>query len=129
MPCGRKGGPVIKRLRAVLLVAALTAAVALGGIAVYHLTGRGVWDIHDLATLPARISVCGRDWQIGSAPPTLLAGFQPDGFRAPVVVDPGPFAPCPSGPCTASGDNPCDTVVSVRVSAYTYVRYALVGGP
>ncbi len=87
--------------------------------------------IHDAATLPDQISVCGRAWT--KAPLNRL--FSRAQIRAQVgveasVVDPGLVAPCPAGPCTLVAQNgPCDTVVFVRVGEDAYVDYALQGGP
>ena len=48
----------------------------------------------------------------------------------PMVVDPGPFAPCPVGPCTTvAQDDPCYTVIYVRVGEDAYLDYSLQGGP
>jgi hypothetical protein len=59
-----------------------------------------------------------------------LAEIRTRGGVEPVVVDPGPFAPCPVGPCTAvAQDDPCHTVIYVRVGEDAYLDYALQGGP
>jgi hypothetical protein len=86
--------------------------------------------IHDVATLPASIDLCGREWlkdDLGRVL-TLAAIRARDGID-PVVVDTGPFAACPAGPCTQVAHGPCDTVVYVRVGEDAYVDYALQGGP
>lgn len=93
--------------------------------------GRGATDIHDLASLPGRISVCGRDWSRDTSG-RVLSGAEirqrPGG--GPPLVDPLPFAPCPSAACTQSAsDTPCATVLVVRIGEDAYVDYELSGGP
>jgi hypothetical protein len=93
--------------------------------------GLGATDVHDAATLPDRLSICGRDWTRDSldrrsSRSELLALYGVE----PTLVDPLPFAPCPEGPCAVGLRRPpCDTVVFVRVGRDAYLSYELVGGP
>jgi hypothetical protein len=90
----------------------------------------GANGIHEIRTLPDHINVCGRRWSKGSFNRELsLSEIRARGGVEPLVVDPGPFAPCPVGPCTAKASRPCHTVVYVRVGADAYIDYSLVGGP
>ena len=124
-----------RRLR-VIVAAVFVALLVLGriiptGPILGQIFGVTAPTIHDAATLPDQISVCGRDWtkdplnrQFNRA--QIQAQF---GVEAS-VVDPGLVAPCPAGPCTlVAQDGPCDTVVFVRVGEDAYVDYALQGGP
>ena len=117
-----------------LLIGAILVAICLIGGAIAAqtvLAGRDPTTIHASGSLPRRISVCGRNW----TKDPLLRQRTLDGARAwageVVVVATGPFAPCPSGPCSASAasSTSCDTVVWVRVGEDAYVDYALSGGP
>jgi hypothetical protein len=91
----------------------------------------GAAAIHDAAALPEHIGICARSWhkdtlerQLGLAAIRARAGVEP------VVVDPGPFAPCPAGPCTnVARNDPCATVIYVRVGEDAYLDYSLQGGP
>ena len=114
----------------------LGAVVALGlatipGLVHRQILGLGAADIHDVASLPDRISVCGRDWTRDTSGRVLTgADIQARPGGGPPVVDPLPFAPCPAGPCTQSAlDTPCATAVVVRIGEDSYVSYALSGGP
>lgn len=96
------------------------------GNAVARATG-----IHDAGALPEHINVCGRSWHrdaLGRRP--TLAEIRSGDSVEPVVVDPGPFASCPPGPCTTVAlPGPCATVIYVRVGDNAYLDYALQGGP
>lgn len=93
--------------------------------------GLGATDIHDLASLPDHISVCGRGWTKDTSGRLLTgADIRPRPGGGPPLVDPLPFAPCPPGPCTQSAlDTPCATVVVVRIGKDAYIGYELSGGP
>ena len=123
-----------RRLR-VIVAAVFVALLVLGriiptGPILGQIFGVTAPTIHDAATLPDQISVCGRDWtkdplnrQFSRA--QIQAQF---GVEA-TVVDPGLVAPCPAGPCTMVAQNgPCGTVVFVRVGENAYLDYALQGG-
>ena len=75
--------------------------------------------------------MCGREWLKDD----LSRVLSREAIRArdgvdPVVVDPGPLAACPVGPCSdAAQVGPCDTVVYVRVGEDAYIDYAIQGGP
>ena len=125
-----------RRLWALVAAVAVAFLVVLGlaiGPDVIHrqVLGLGATDIHDAATLPDRISICGRDWTRDSldrrpSRSELLALYGVE----PTLVDPLPFAPCPEGPCAVGlRSPPCDTVVFVRVGEDAYLGYDLVGGP
>lgn len=119
-------------VRWILVVVATIAFVALSASVIHRqVLALGASDIHDRASLPDHISVCGRDWTVD--PSRRATTWAEAGTRfgvQPALVDPLPFAPCPAGPCTSSAhDAPCDTVVLVRVGQDAYVSYELSGGP
>jgi hypothetical protein len=91
----------------------------------------GTAGIHEAATLPAHFRICGRGWSKDGLNRILsLAAIRTRDGNEPVVVDPGPFAPCPVGPCGMTAeDGPCHTVIYVRVGEDAYIDYALQGGP
>jgi hypothetical protein len=91
----------------------------------------GAAGIHDAAALPDHIGICGRGWSKDSLDRRLsLAEIRARDGVEPVVVDPGLFAPCPVGPCTAvAQSDPCHTVIYVRVGEDAYLDYSLQGGP
>ena len=114
---------------AALLVAGVVAAIVIlprifNGVA-------GASGIHDAATLPEHIRICGRGWTKDALNRKLgLAEIRARDGIEPVVVDPGPFAPCPAGPCGMTAeDGPCHTVIYVRVGEDAYLDYSLQGGP
>ena len=125
--------------RAGWILAAIAALVLVLGVAIVprlihrQILGLGAADIHDVASLPDRISVCGRDWTKDTSGRVL----REEEFRPPLgvgggppLVDPLPFAPCPSSACTQSAlDTPCATVVVVRIGEDAYIGYQLSGGP
>jgi hypothetical protein len=111
---------------AILVVALIFVAIAprVGNA----LAGAG--GIHDARTLPDHINVCGRRWSKGVVNRELSLGeIRTRAGVEPIVVDPGPFAPCPVGPCTPKPAGPCHTVVYVRAGQDAYIDYELVGGP
>jgi len=91
----------------------------------------GAAGIHDAAALPDHIGICGRGWSKDSLDRrSSLAEIRARDGVEPMVVDPGPFAPCPVGPCTTvAEDDPCYTVIYVRVGEDAYLDYSLQGGP
>jgi hypothetical protein len=86
------------------MVAVVLAAFAvLFGPSVVHrqILGLGATDIHLAALLPDQISVCGRDWTKSQSNRQFdRSDIQAAFGVAPSLVDPLPFPPCPSGPCT-----------------------------
>ncbi len=85
----------------------------------------------DPASLPGRISVCGRDWTKDALSRTFtsLEVFERT-EAAPIVVSTALLAPCPAG-VFPTGD-PADgmaTVVYAQVGDDALVPYELVGGP
>jgi hypothetical protein len=125
---------VSMRIRRDLAVAALPVA----GVVVAIVTlprifngAAGTTGIHDAATLPEHIRICGRGWTKDALNRMVsLAEIRARDGSEPVVVDPGPFAPCPVGPCGMTAeDGPCHTVIYVRVGEDAYLDYALQGGP
>lgn len=120
-----------RRATIAVAVVVIVALVIVGSRSVVARLNSDPTAIHDPASLPARIHVCGRDWSRGALDRRLTLGqaraMKVDG--APSVVAVGPFAPCPVGPCTAVAGGACDTVVFVRVGQDAYVAYELVGGP
>jgi hypothetical protein len=115
---------------AAFAVAAVIVCIALIAPRVGNIVG-GATGIHDGVTLPDHIGVCGRHWSkqaLGRA--SSLSEIRARIGIEPVVVDPGPFAPCPVGPCTRVAESvPCHTVVYVRVGEDSYLAYSLQGGP
>jgi hypothetical protein len=108
-------------------IALLLLAPASGLLAVALLLAPGL--DRNPATLPQRLSLCGRDWQQGASSVTLAEAEVHDRVK-PIVADPGLFADCPSGACTdVAAAGPCSVVIYVRVGPDSYVGYALVGGP
>ena len=91
----------------------------------------GANEIHDAMLLPERIELCGRSWHRGPADRTFgIVDLREQTHVAPVLVETGPLAPCPKGPCIdVAQDAPCDTVVWVRVGSDAYLAYELAGGP
>ena len=91
----------------------------------------GSGGIHEAATLPRELTVCGREWSRDALNRTLnLAEVRRRDGVEPVVIDPGPFAACPAGACSAvPQDAPCSTVVFVRVGQDAYIDFSLQGGP
>jgi hypothetical protein len=122
----RRGGWILAAI--VVLVLGLATVP---GLIHRQVLGLGAKDIHDIATLPDRISVCGRGWTMDTSGRVLSgADIRPRPGGGPPRVDPLPLAPCPPGPCTNSAlDTPCATVVVVRIGEDAYVDYALSGGP
>ena len=120
--------PPRKRFFAAIAVAVLFGIVIAPRIGNAFVGAAGV---HDAAALPEHISVCGRGWSKDTLGRMLgLSEIRARDGVEPVVVDPGPFAPCPPGPCTAvAEDVPCHTVIYVRVGEDAYLDYALQGGP
>lgn len=117
-----------------IVVVALLAAALLTLIAVLPRIGNAIAGsngIHDAAALPEHIGICGRSWSKDALGRQLgLAAIRARDGVEPVVVDPGPFAPCPVGPCTAvAQDAPCATVIYVRVGEDAFLDYELQGGP
>jgi hypothetical protein len=108
----------------IAFAAFLAILVPLVVIAAVVLQGPGAISIHDSATLPWRLHVCGRNFQ-AAGPAGTLDAIRSDGFE-PVIVDTGPLAGCPGNACASIG---CTTVVYVRVDEDAYVAYVLLGGP
>jgi hypothetical protein len=119
--------------RGIKLVAVAAAALLVGIVIVPRVGNAfgGAAGIHDAAALPAHIRICGRGWSKDSLERKFsLAEIRDRDGVEPVVVDPGPFAPCPAGPCSAVDQNdPCHTVIYVRVGEDAYLDYSLQGGP
>ena len=125
---------VSRALRRPFNVLALVAAALLVGIVVVPRVGNvlaGATGIHDAGALAGQISICDRDWSKDSLERKLsLVEIRSRDGVEPVIVDPGPFAPCPAGPCTSVAQNdPCHTVIYVRVGEDAYLDYSLQGGP
>ena len=91
----------------------------------------GADGIHDAATLPGRIQLCGRSWRKDELARTFTAaGIREEFGVEPMIVDPGPFASCPPGPCTdVAQSEACHVVIWVRVGEDGYMDYSLQGGP
>ena len=131
-PAGPVDPHANRNLALLILVLLALAGALLAPWFLHHFVDRaGAQDIQDLASLPERITACGREWQRPQVlVTTTLAEAQARSGVEPVVVDVAPFAPCPAGPCTRiAADAPCSTVVFVRVGTTDYVAYELLGGP
>jgi hypothetical protein len=101
-----------------------------GLVALVAACGGEANQIHDVASLPRHISVCGRTWiKDETAQLRSLDELRTWAGVEPVVVDPGFFAGCPEGPCTRVAGGSCNTVVHVRVGEDRYLSYELSGGP
>jgi hypothetical protein len=73
------------------------------------------------------IEVCGRDYN-GRGPAETRAQAESAYGSMPPIVSAWGVTSCPAnGWC--DGDEPCGTVVYVRVGGDSYVPYGLVGGP
>jgi hypothetical protein len=114
-----------------MVVVTVAAAALLLGIVIVPRIGNVSAGVHDAAALPEQINICGRSWSKDVLDRKLsLAEIRARDGIEPVVVDPGPLAPCPVGPCTTVAQNgPCHTVIYVRVGEDAYLDYALQGGP
>jgi hypothetical protein len=86
--------------------------------------------IHDAASLPDSLHLCGRSWTKGvvGVQQTLETITSQIG-SAPVFVNPAVFAACPEGACTTAAGGQCATVIFARVGDDGYVVYSLRGGP
>jgi hypothetical protein len=119
--------------RGILGAAFIVAALLTGLLIVPRIENAlvGTTGIHDAAALPEHIRICGRSWSKDTLGRRLsLAAIRARDGNEPVVVDPGLFPSCPAGPCTpVAQDDPCDTVIYVRVGEDAYLDYALQGGP
>jgi len=125
---------MFQRIRRQMVVLAWIVAAVLAWMVLVPRIGNGfagAAGTHDAAALPDHIAICGRGWTKDGLDRRLsLAEIRTRDGVAPVVVDPGLFAPCPLGPCTAvAHDDPCDTVIYVRVGEDAYLDYELQGGP
>jgi len=116
---------------AALLLVGMAGLLVLRSYVYVPLLGDDTMAIHDPASLPQSLHVCGRTWhkdsrdrqQTGAELVALTDG-------PPQLVDPRQFAPCPAGACGASaGGGACATVIFARVGDDAFVGYALSGGP
>jgi hypothetical protein len=117
----------------VMIIAAATLVVA-GVVVVWPRVREATLPanaIHDAALLPASIQLCNRSWQRDALGRTFgIVALREQTHAVPVLVETGPAAPCPKGPCTdVAQDEACATVVWVRVGSDAYMGYALKGGP
>jgi hypothetical protein len=115
----------------------LATAMAIALFVILPRLPNGFFGIHVQRMLVSRITVCDRNYHGGDLVRTRA---EIDARGAPMVlVDPGPFGIFPScpapdaqgfRPCTReASDDPCATVVYVRVGDDSYAEYELVGGP
>jgi hypothetical protein len=119
--------------RGVLVVVVIAAVVIVGLVALPGIRNvtAGATGIHDAASLPDHVRVCGRGWtkDVLLRRSSLAEIRARDGVE-PVFIDPGWFPSCAPGACTtAAQDGPCATVVYVRVGEDAYLDYSLQGGP
>ena len=121
-----------KRMGRGVVAIALVAAALLVGIVILPRVANvfgGAAGIHDAEALPEHIGICGLSWRMDAPNRFSLTAFRERDGIEPVVADPGPFAPCPVGPCTTvAQDGPCNTVIYVRVGEDAYLAYELQGG-
>ena len=110
-----------------------TAVVALAAVIGWNLLLGVVYPtsrIYPAASLPERIHVCNRDWSEDTDARFTTAEVRAQFGRDPVIVSPGPLAPCPQSPCSRGGGEPsCNAIVFVRVGGDLFVDYSLLGGP
>ncbi len=123
-----------KRIGRGIVVFAIAGVAVFVGIVILPRIGNvfaGAAGIHDDAALSEHVNICGRDWSKDASNREFsLAEIRARDGTEPDIVDPGIFAPCPTGPCTrVAQSGPCDTVIYVRVGEDAYVDYALQGGP
>ena len=110
---------------AVVVALVVTVGIFLPAIGALGTAGSG-----DPAALPARISVCGRDWTRDA----LERTFSRDEILArtdaePIVVATGPSANCPPEVGTGGTAEGMATTVYVKVADDAFVAYDLVAGP
>ena len=121
----------MSRLRRNLIAVIAIAAIAIGGLVLAHLgylklPGQGAAAIHDPASLPDRISMCGRFWDKDPRGMRFSKSQLVETYGSqPKVVDPDSHD-CQSGAC---GATTCDTLIWVRVGEDAYIGYSLLGGP
>ncbi|HEY7025163.1 MAG TPA: hypothetical protein VH371_09405 [Candidatus Limnocylindrales bacterium] len=114
----------------VAVVGVVVATVVLANLVYLPVVGQIDPGIHDAASLPPSIHVCGRSWHKDGLGRQYTLVQVADTFGGtPTVVDTRPFAACPAGACTTSAGPACDTVIFVRVAEDSFVDYALNGGP
>jgi len=112
------------------MIAAVAGILVLRNFVYLPLGDDGAAVIHDPASVPARIHVCGRAWTRGALDRRFTNADLVNQFGGPPkLVDPRLFAPCPSGACTATAAGSCATVIFVRVDEDAYLPYSLSGGP
>lgn len=117
-------------LAAVAVVGVAFVAVVLANFVYLPVLGQIDPGIHDAASLPDSIHVCGRSWSRDAlARQYTLAQVAETFGSMPTVVDTRPFAACPAGACTTSAGAACRTVIFVRVGEDSFVDYSLRGGP
>jgi hypothetical protein len=116
-----------------IVVAAVLVVAGLASVFVAPRVGNalaGATGIHDAASLPRQIQVCGRSWRKDELDRRFTEAETREVFGGGVVVDPGPWGSCPPGPCTdVAQPGACDVVVFVRVGQDAYLDYSLQGGP
>jgi hypothetical protein len=116
---------------ALLAGAGLIAIVVTFGIFLPAIGEIGASAARDPRNLPARISICGRDWTKDALNRELSRDEVYARTEAePIVVSTGPFAACPPEVSAAGGDaGGMATVVFVQTGEDRFVPYELVGGP
>ena len=114
----------------VAIVGSVVAILLWRNVAYLPLGDDGSTAIHNQASLPAQLHVCGRSWKKDELNRRFTRAEIDSQSDIPVnLVDPGFLAACPSGACTAQVGGPCATVIFVRVDEDAYIDYALSGGP
>jgi hypothetical protein len=117
---------------ALLGAAGVVAATVTFGVFLPAIGALGEAAARDPANLPARITVCGRDWNKDALDRT----FTRDEVLArtdaePIVVSTGLFPGCPPevrAPLVGTSDAMA-TVVYAQVGPDAFVAYELAGGP
>jgi hypothetical protein len=111
------------------IVGGVVAILLWRNVAYLPLGDDGSTAIHNQASLPARLHVCGRSWNRSTLDRMSKAEIDSLSDLPASLVDPGFLAACPSGACTSSAGGSCATVIFVRVDEDAYIGYSLSGGP
>jgi hypothetical protein len=108
-----------------ILIGALVIAIALTA-AILQPVWRSAGGFSDPRSLPAQISMCGRQWKRDDVLPPWSAADPRIAGRM-TVVRPGPFGLLTA--CPWPHTSFVSTVIFVRIGDDAYVDYSLRGGP
>ena len=136
VPCVRSGNLSAVSRRAWLGLAAVAVlglaflALVVANFVYLPVLGQIDPGIHDAASLPDSIHVCGGSWSKDALARQYTVAQIAETFGGvPSVVNTRPFAACPAGACATSAGASCRTVIFVRVAEDAFVDYSLRGGP